>query len=230
MNTTIINTLLAGSVKPLAGTSHQSGIDKRPLHGAAWLGKNGITGDAHGDVNRHGGPEKALHHYAFDHYDFWLHEIGSKDILFNPGAFGENMSSIGLTEKSICIGDIFTLGETIVQVTQARQPCWRLNHRFEHSNMSALVQKSMRTGWYYRVLKVGWISAGCELRLVQRDYPQWPLARLLQLLYERVLDYDELSAASKIKELPESWRKIIEGRIRRKSVEDWGPRLFGSIH
>ena len=132
-----ISTILVGGVKPLKESTHTSGIDKHPVSEAIWAGRNGLQGDAQSDLKHHGGADKAVHHYAYEHYEFWRNELGPKDVLLRPGAFGENFSSTGLTEKEICISDVFSIGSAIVQVTQARQPCWKLNLRFDHSNMSA---------------------------------------------------------------------------------------------
>lgn len=226
MNTTI-NTILIGDVKPITGTVHSSGIDKHPVSGAIRASKNGLLGDFQGDLKHHGGADKALHHYAFEHYGFWRDELGDKDVLRKPGAFGENLSSTGLTEEHVCIGDVFSIGTAVVQVTQARQPCWKLNARFQHDNMSSLVQKTMRTGWYYRVLEEGWIEAGNELVLIERSYPEWSLAKILNILYKRDLDPDVLLEVSQIKALTASWRTLFERRLETRQIENWDARLKG---
>lgn len=226
MNTTI-DTILIGEVKPITDSGHTSGIDKHPVSGVIKVGKNGLQGDFQSDLKHHGGADKALHHYAFEHYAFWRDELGDKDVLQQPGAFGENLSSTGFTEEQVCIGDIFSLGSSVVQVTQARQPCWKLNTRFQHKNMSSLVQKSMRTGWYYRVLEEGWIEAGNQIVLIERSYPEWSLARILDILYKRVFDPDVLLEVSRIKALPVSWRTIFEKRLATRQIEDWDARLKG---
>lgn len=226
MNTTI-DTILIGEVKPITGTRHASGIDKHSVSGAIKAERSGLQGDFQSDLKHHGGADKAVHHYALDHYAFWRSELGDKDVLRQPGAFGENLSSTGITEEHVCIGDIFSLGSCILQVTQARQPCWKLNARFQHENMSSLVQKTMRTGWYYRVLQEGWIEAGNELVLTERTYPEWSLARILDILYKRDLDPDVLLEVSRIKALPASWRTIFERRLETRQIENWDARLKG---
>ena len=107
---------------------------------------------------KHGGPEKAVHHYPFDHYEAWRTELGDIGLLRQPGAFGENLSAVGLTEADVAVGDVFRLGSAIVEVSQGRQPCWKLNERFGQPTVAKSVQASGRTGWYYRVIETGLVA------------------------------------------------------------------------
>lgn len=152
--------LLVGGVKPLGKRGAPSGIVKSPVEHPVFLSRNGLEGDAQGDTGRHGGPEKAVHHYPFDHYREWQSEIGPHSLLDRPGAFGENVSTAGLTEADVAIGDIFRLGHALIQVSQGRQPCWKLNERFADARMARRVQEAGRTGWYYRVLEEGAVAPG----------------------------------------------------------------------
>ncbi len=142
-----LDALLIGAIRPLADTAHASAIGKQPVHERLWLARTGFAGDEQADRKHHGGPDKAVHHYAFDHYALWAAEIGPRDVLARPGAFGENLSTRGIAERDVCIGDVFTLGGATLQVSQSRQPCWKLNARFGFRKMSARVQQSGRTGW-----------------------------------------------------------------------------------
>ena len=126
----------------------------------------------------------AVHHYPKEHYDAWRSEYPSKAHEFaNNGAFGENISARGMTEKSVCIGDVYRVGTTRLQVSQARQPCWKLNIRFGIDDMALRVQETLRTGWYYRVLEPGRIAKGDLIELIDRPKPGWPLSKLLQYLF-----------------------------------------------
>src|SRR5690606_2996352 len=120
----------------------------------------GHEGDEQADRAVHGGPEKAIHHYARDHYDLWRAEIGDHPLLHRPGAFGENISTTGLSEEDVCIGDRYRLGTALVEVSQGRQPCWKVDHRFGGLAISAAMVRSRRTGWYYRVIEEGAVGAG----------------------------------------------------------------------
>jgi MOSC domain-containing protein YiiM len=181
----------------------------------------GLHGDHQGDTRHHGGPEKALHHYPRDHYPAWA----ADGVAADAPAFGENISTLGMTEADICIGDVYRLGTALLQVSQGRQPCWRLNARFERPDMAYLVQKSGRTGWYYRVLKEGNAQTGDSLHLEDRPQPHWPLARVIDLLYTHTMDVDALQNLADLPELALSWRELAARRIATRTVEDWSRRL-----
>ncbi|CAG2127195.1 Protein YiiM [Cupriavidus yeoncheonensis] len=227
-----VDAVLVGQVRPFGPKGVPSGIDKRPLAGPVPVTALGLSGDGQGDPKHHGGREKALHHYAYDHYPAWRAELAELSVqagpvLSAPGAFGENLSTTGLTEAEVCIGDCFRLGTALVEVSQARQPCWKLNHRFGHAGMSRAVQQSLRTGWYYRVLEEGELRVGDGLALVSRPYPDWSLARLLRVLYVDRLDYAALAEMAELPPLAESWRKLARQRVAKHEVEDMEKRLAG---
>ncbi|AGW90590.1 molybdenum cofactor sulfurase [Ralstonia pickettii DTP0602] len=228
----VIDAVLVGQVRPLGPKAVPSGIDKHATAAPVRVGTLGLAGDEQGDPRHHGGPEKAIHHYAFDHYPAWREQLGAQGatgigVLDAAGAFGENLSTQGLTEAEVCIGDRFRLGTALVEVSQARQPCFKLNHRFGSPGMSRAVQQSLRTGWYYRVLEEGEVAAGDTLALVARPHPQWPLLRLLQVLYVDRLDYTALAQMADLTVLAESWRKLARQRLERREVEDMEKRLAG---
>ena len=222
-----IRFLMVGPVAPFGPDGVASAIDKRPVDRPVHLGREGFAGDAQGDRKRHGGPDKAVHHYPHEHYAAWRDEVGNLPVLSRPGAFGENLSSTGLTEADVAIGDVFRLGSALLDVSQGRQPCWKLNHRFGVADMAARVQASGRTGWYYRVLEEGVVAPGDALRLVDRRMPDWPLSRLWRILYVDTLDRDELVAMAALPGLPENWRRLAARRLERRQVEDWSLRLRG---
>ncbi len=222
--------LLAGPVRPLGPDGVASGIDKRPAERPLWLGVSGLDGDAQGDTRHHGGPEKAVHHYALDHYDDWRAQIGERRVLRQPGAFGENVSTTGLTEADIAVGDVFRLGGAVVQVSQGRQPCWKLNLRFNLPDMAVRVQTSGRTGWYYRVMEEGWVEPGAMLERIDRPAPEWTIARLCHAFYADPLNKAELAALADLKLLAETWRRYAAGRLATATVEDWTRRLYGDVH
>ncbi len=227
-----IDCVLLGTVHPFGPKGVPSGIDKQAVDGAVRVTVLGLAGDGQGDPKHHGGPEKAIHHYAFDHYPAWREELSplsrqAAEVLARPGAFGENVSTAGLTEADVCIGDRFRLGGALVEVSQARQPCWKLNHRFGHAGMARAVQQSLRTGWYYRVLEEGCLARGDSLVLVERPYPDWSLQRLLHVLYVDRLDAGALCAMATLPALAENWRKLARQRLERREVEDMERRLAG---
>ncbi|GAA6211257.1 MOSC domain-containing protein [Hyphomicrobiales bacterium 4NK60-0047b] len=228
-----ITAVLTGRVKPLGARRASSAIDKSPVKGLLAFGKFGLNGDEQSDLRLHGGVEKAIHHYPFDHYKFWTDDLLKEGVdycgppLKKAGAFGENISTVGLTEKEVCLGDIFQLGTGVVQISQGRQPCWKLNERFGVSLMARQVQKTGRTGWYYRVLKEGVVGAGDCLCLKERLAPEWTLGRVTNLLYVDVKNFAALSELQDLPFLAPNWRRLAERRLTKGNVEDWAPRLDG---
>jgi MOSC domain-containing protein YiiM len=239
-----VDALLTGKVAPLGDSGKRSAIDKHPVTGRLRLDETGLEGDEQADHKHHGGAEKALHHYAFEHYASWCDEwpgsgsgSGSVDDhdaqkaltgltrFASRGAFGENLSTLGMTESNVCVGDVYRIGDAIVQVSQPRQPCWKLNLRFTRDDMSRRVQETLRTGWYYRVLEAGDIGAGDRIERLARVHPQWTVERLLHVLY---VDRDNLAALEQMANLDTltaSWRATAAKRLASGAVESWSKRL-----
>jgi MOSC domain-containing protein YiiM len=216
---TPILAVLVGKVRAFRGENEPSAIGKQPVEHAVAVGALGLAGDEQADRAVHGGIDKAIHHYPADHYAGWRQQLGDVPLLDTPGAFGENISTTGLNETNVFLGDRFRLGTALVEVSQARQPCWKLDHRFGTKGVMAQVVKTRRTGWYYRVLEPGQVRAGDTLELVERPYSDWPLASLFGLLIggeakDRPAD---LRALRDVPVLAETWQ------VRRaKLAEQYG--------
>jgi MOSC domain-containing protein YiiM len=218
--------LLIGRAKPFGPNGEPSAINKHCVAYAARLTRMGLADDEHGDPRHHGGPDKALHHYPGEHYAAWRSELADVPAeRWRIGGFGENLGPLGLTENEVCLGDLFRLGSALIQVSQPRQPCWKLNRRFGCPDMAARVQASGRTGWYYRVIEAGEVAPGAELILVDRPHADWPLARLLHYFYRDPLDRDALAAIAALAALTPSWRQQAAQRLASGRVEDWARRL-----
>jgi MOSC domain-containing protein YiiM len=222
-----LEALLTGKVAPLGTRAVPSGIAKTPVKRPVFLTETGFVGDEQGDERHHGGAEKAVHHYPFDHYGAWIGETGAERLLSAPGAFGENLSTIGLTEQEVAVGDVFSLGGALIQVSQGRQPCWKLDERFSRRGMARAVQRSGRTGWYLRVLVPGSVSPSDALVLVDRVTPEWTIGRIWKAFYVDVLNRRELEAISNLATLAGSWRGHAARRLETGKVEDWSARLDG---
>lgn len=219
--------VLAGRNTLLGDSGRISAIDKKPVSGPWGIGAQGLVSDSQADRRNHGGPEKALHHYARDHYKAWRDEIGALPLLRAPGAFGENLSTQGWTEELICVGDVVRFGSARLQVSQGRQPCLTLNLRFGVKDMALRVQQSGRAGWYYRVLEPGIAKDGDVLQLIERPQPNWTLARLNHLLYHDVKNKSSLAEMVKIIELSQNWRDLARRRLSSGKTESWTRRLYG---
>lgn len=223
-----LNGLMTGKTIPLGPRCVPSGIAKTQVHAKVRLTRTGFIGDEQGDTVRHGGPEKAVHHYPFDHYSTWAKELDGHEVLARPGAFGENISTIGLTEGDVAVGDVFQLGTATIEISQGRQPCWKLNQRFTRADMAKSVQSTGRTGWYYRVLIEGDVGPDDHLTLIDRQSPSWTIERIWRLFYVDPLNRHELEAVVELPALAENWRTHAARRLKTNKVEDWTLRLTGS--
>ncbi len=210
---------------PLGRDNKPSGIVKTVDPGPWQITSVGIVGDHQADLRNHGGLQKAVHQYPLDHHPIWREDIGAHPLLGRPGAFGENLATSGWNEQIVHIGDVVRFGSALLQVSQGRAPCWKLNARFELPDMAYRVQSTGRTGWYYRVLEPGVAQPGSALAFVERCQPEWPLARLIRLMYHDKTNYDDLRLAFEIPELAEPWRELARRRVESRVVEDWGSRL-----
>ena len=186
---------------------------------------DGAAGDACADTRHHGGPEKALHVYPFEHHAAW-HALWPEADLWRPGAFGENLSTQGLDEASQCIGDVLRIGSTLVQVSQGRLPCWKLNIAFGQPDMARRVQDSGRMGWYLRVLQSGVIEAGDAIELLARPHPLWSVDRVRRCLFERVHSDSELAVLAELPELSPNWRERFARRRDTGEVDPEQRRLL----
>lgn len=220
-----VNAVLTGRAVAYATKPYTlSAIDKKPVAGPIYTDFLGLAGDEQGDHRFHGGVDKAVNFYPYEHYGFWRNRLGAMSLLDTPGAFGENLSTLGMTENDLCLGDKLRIGTTLMEISQIRQPCWKLNLRFGIREMASLVQHSLRTGFYCRVLEPGVLEAGNVIKLVVRPHPDWTLSRLSILLYQPPLDVDLLEAALNLPLVPTN-RKLIENRLLSNRVEDWHGRI-----
>lgn len=220
-----VSEVRVGQIRPLGPKGVPSGIQKEPVAGPIMAHTTGLEGDEQGDRRHHGGPDKALHAYAAAHYSLWAADLPDCTPLLRLGAFGENLVVEGAVEADICLGDRWRIGGTLLEVSQARQPCWRLNLRFGRPDMARLVQASGRTGWYFRVIEAGAIEPRQTARLVARPHPEWSLDRVACLLYRDPLNRAALEAFAALPELPETWRNLAQARLSSGQVEDWTRRV-----
>jgi MOSC domain-containing protein YiiM len=195
-----------GSIAPLGSARVPSAFVKRPIAGPIAVGVLGLEGDQQADLTVHGGPDKAVYFYASENYPKWVAEVPKLQNAANPGAFGENITSIGLDEKSVSIGDVFEIGTAQMQVTQPRQPCFKLGLRFKDNSLGRIMMRTGRSGWYVRVTRPGVIQAGDEIKVIDRPSPQWSIDRFNRFILNRELTRDELVELSQLPGLAEGWR------------------------
>jgi len=192
-----------------------SGFNKFSVTSPVWLAYGGLRGDEQADRVHHGGVEKAVCVYPVEHYSHWrtVPELAQ----LNPGAFGENFTTRGLTEADVSIGDIFEVGEARVQISQPRQPCWKLARRRRLKHLTAWVEQTGRTGYYLRVLRHGWIAPGQELKLRERPFPQFTVAHANRIMHHAKEDLDAARTLTGCPALSASWKdnlwaRVVDGR------------------
>ncbi|WP_323008051.1 MOSC domain-containing protein [Pseudorhodobacter sp.] len=225
MTAFLVSELRIGQIRPLGPNGVASGIFKHPVTGGVMAQTLGLQGDAQGDTRHHGGPDKAIHAYAACNYPRWATDLPDLMPHFTPGAFGENLVVQGADEADIALGDQWQIGDALLQVSQGRQPCWRLNLRFGRPDMAARVQGTGRTGWYFRVLQAGMIAAGDTATLKLRPHPDWTITRVSDLLYQDCLNTEALAAFAALPGLTESWRMLAQTRLSTGTVESWSRRI-----
>ncbi len=188
-----------------------SGFFKQPVAGSVRVTQLGIVGDGVADRVNHGGPDKAVLAYSADHYPGWSAELGIHPLPF--GAFGENLSVGGLTEDGVCVGDVWACGGVQFEVSQPRQPCWKLARRWRVKDLPARVVASGRSGWYLRVLTEGETEAGQSLTLLRRPNPDWTVRRANDVLYSHQDDPAASEALMGVPGLSFSWVEMLRGRV-----------------
>jgi MOSC domain-containing protein YiiM len=201
---------VAGSVEPM-DRPWRSAIFKKPVTGAIWLGRCNLTGDGQADPENHGGPEKAVNVYPTEHYPRWQTVLDRDVIEF--GAFGENFTTEDLLESEVCIGDVFAVGDALVEISQPRQPCWKLARRWRRKDLPLLVEASGFTGWYFRVLQEGSVEQQAPIRLIERPYPKWTVMRANHIMHGSTGENESLRQLAACPALSASWKATLEKRI-----------------
>jgi MOSC domain-containing protein YiiM len=168
---------LSSSIDGLPSKRRPSAISKTAVSGLQKIDAFELLQDEQAELENHGGHDKAIHHYPTDHYAKWI-AVGEISVGTVPAAFGENLSTLGLSELDLCIEDKQRLGTAVVQINQGRQPCWKVSEHTEIKKMAYLFQKTPRTGWYYRVLEAGEVAVGDQVTLIERTQPDWSVARV----------------------------------------------------
>lgn len=190
------------------GKTVTTGIFKEPVSKRVMVRSLNLDGDRQADLTVHGGADKAIYVYPFEHYDYWHCELPDTELPL--GIFGENFTTTGLREEALNIGDRFQIGTVKLMVTQPRLPCYKLGIRFGRPDMVKRFLASRRTGFYFRVLQEGEVGAGDTLELVSQDDNQITVADITQL-YVREQDNPELlHRAAQLEALPKSWRDYFQ--------------------
>lgn len=217
-----IDHVFAGGLGLLKPEGQRTGIFKQRRSGPVRVELHGIVGDQHGDTRVHGGPEKAVHHYAAENYQHLAQAFAHCAHELLPGSLGENISALELSERNVHIGDVFQMGSAVLQVSQPRSPCWKINHRFDAERMSMHVAKERITGWYYRVLQPGFIEAGDRIELLERQTERFSIDEFWQVQLSHRPVIDDLLVLAASRGLAEDWKRRLSERAKwlQKSLQD----------
>lgn len=202
----------------------RTGFIKDAVAEPLFLGRTNLVGDGQADLRFHGGPEKAVCVYPALRYPYWRERL-ERELPY--GSFGENFTVSNLDEENVCIGDIFEIGEAVVQVSQPRSPCWKLARRWHEKHLSLWFQQTGFTGWYFRVLEEGEVACGQAFRLQERPNPEWTIMRTNQIRYDNERDLKDTAALANLSALGESWSEKLLLAAKRQLNIDESRRLVG---
>lgn len=192
----------------------QSGIRKAPVSGSIQITANGLPGDGQADLVYHGGSDKAVCVYSADHFPYWEERLGFE---LTVGSFGENFTLTSWSETDWCIGDQVRVGSALLQVSQPRQPCYKLGARHERPELTAWVTETGYTGFYLRVLEEGEAAIGDEAIVVERDHARITIAEANRVMHHDKMDAVGIRSLLSVPALSDSWRETLTERLNRIS-------------
>jgi diguanylate cyclase (GGDEF)-like protein len=193
------------------GEPVSTAIFKQPITDRVMLRTLNLDGDRQADLTVHGGPTKAVYVYPAEHYEYWRSELPEMALAY--GSFGENFTATGFSESALNIGDQFSVGGTIVMVTEPRMPCYKLGIRFGRNDIIKKFLQSERTGFYLSVLQEGEVGIGDEFQLLSRNDPSVSVLDVTRLYSSQRENTELLRRAIKVKELPEGWRAHFQEQL-----------------
>ncbi|GGA45800.1 MOSC domain-containing protein [Paenibacillus physcomitrellae] len=209
-----VASLNVGKPQPLKANAKEvmSGFNKQATEEQLYLSATQLQGDGQGDTVHHGGADKAVCVYCFKHYPFWEEKLG---LTFKPGAFGENVTLHDLTEEEVRIGDIFKWGEAVVQVSQPRQPCYKIAAFHGVPELTVYVEQTGYTGFYLRVLEPGTVSQKDCLTLLEQAPQGITVAYANYIKYRSKTDKEGLERVLAVEALSDSWRSSLTKRLEK---------------
>jgi MOSC domain-containing protein YiiM len=193
------------------GKTVRTSIFKDPVAGPVRVAKLNLAGDEQSDLTVHGGPDKAVYAYPSEHYAYWREQLPGVDLPW--GAFGENLTTEGLSEGELHIGDRVSIGSVELLVTQPRLPCFKLGIQLGRADMVKLFQRSGRVGFYFAVLREGVLSAGDAIQLFPDGQSSVTVAEIVRLYVADEPEQEPLRRASELAALPRSWRDYFRKRL-----------------
>ncbi|QIN78125.1 MOSC domain-containing protein [Rubrobacter marinus] len=209
--------LNVGLPRPLAHGRGEvrSGIFKSPVRGALRFGEAGLEGDGQADTEHHGGADKAVCVYATEHLPYWQRRLGRS---LEPGAFGENLSTEGLAETRVRIGDVYRVGTALAQVSQPRIPCFKLGARHGEGKLALWVKETGLTGFYLRCVEPGEVRAGDEILPVESAEHGFTVAEANRVMHGDGRDVAGMERLLATPALSAEWKRMLEVRLRKATA------------
>jgi MOSC domain-containing protein YiiM len=193
------------------GMTVETGIFKEPVDRPVAIGTLNLAGDQQADLTVHGGTAKAVYAYPAEHYGYWREKL--PDVPFSWGRFGENVTTEGLTEDALCIGDRLRVGTAVLMVTQPRMPCYKLALRFDRDDMIKRFLTSRRSGFYFSVVEEGVVDAGSKVEILSRDPHRVAVVDIVGLFLGQANDPELLHRAMNVSALPQHWKDQLAVRV-----------------
>ncbi len=208
-----VDALFAAKPVPFGPRGAPSSIQKQPVK-QLHVHLNGTDEDEQGNKKLHGGPEKVLHQYSHSGYKTLSQAFPQN--AFSVGTIGENLLVAGMDDTNVYIGDIYKMGDVVVQVSAPRAPCNKISHRYEIKNLDRFVGLNGITGWYYRVIETGVLQDGAPVMLMSRPQHTVSVAALMTAVYDKGLP-DKAAEYATLEVLDDEWREKCERIINRGS-------------
>lgn len=196
---------------PINGKPVSTGIYKQAVTGSVHVHKLGLAGDGQADLTVHGGIHQAVYAYPSEHYSYWENYLGA--LPLPPGTFGENLTTSGLLETDVCIGDVYQTGDLVLQVTSPRIPCFKLGHKLSRPDILKVFLRSGRCGFYFKVLAEGSVSRGARVEVISKDPGRVSVRELLGLYRLGEGNRESIAKALEVEALGPLVRKDLEARL-----------------
>jgi MOSC domain-containing protein YiiM len=200
------------------GMEVSTAIFKYPVGNPVAINQMNLSGDQQADLTVHGGFHKAVYAYPLEHYSYWGSELPGFDLSY--GNFGENLTTEGLSEEAVCIGDRIRFGTAMLVVTQPRMPCYKLALRFDRDDMIKRFLKSRKSGFYFAVVEPGIVTPGSEIKIVSRDPQRVSIADILMLYLGHERNVELAQRVQLLDALPESWKRDIWAKTQAEAPNE----------
>jgi MOSC domain-containing protein YiiM len=197
---------------PFGNETVRTGIFKEPVAGRVAVRRLNLEGDAQADLSVHGGADKAVYAYPIENYDYWREQLPNRELSL--GIFGENLTTRGLREDALHIGDELRIGTARLVVTQPRLPCFKLGIRFGDPAIIAQFVASHRPGFYLAVLEEGAIGPGDAVEIVHEDEHRLTVTELFRLIAFDKTNTEQMRRALRVRHLAAVWRRKFEDRLK----------------